>query len=104
MIYTCRLGEEEIPAVQILEAADENGQVTATIARAAVGDGIEIKTPGVAATWDFKSIAARSGDSLIKIAFDPDGARKDEEWILTLADENNYFKSRVRDCTEVSDE
>lgn len=104
VIYTCRLGDEEIPAIQIYEATNGDGLTTATIARAAVGDGIEVRTRGVAPVWDYKALSARSDDALIDITFAPEERRKGYDWVLTLADENTYFRSRVRDCTEVSDE
>jgi hypothetical protein len=104
VIYTCRLGDEEIPAVQISEVTDSSGQVTATIARVSVDTEIEITARGAAPVWDYKSISARSEESLIEVAFRPDGKRQGFDWILTLADKNTYFSERVRDCMEVSDE
>ncbi|HEY8561508.1 MAG TPA: hypothetical protein VIL74_14120 [Pyrinomonadaceae bacterium] len=104
VIYTCRLADEEIPAVQISEVTDEQGNVAGTRARAAVRGGIAIEADGAPPAWDYKSIAARDGENLIEVAYAPEDAAGDREWVLTLADENTYLKKRVRDCTEVSDE
>lgn len=102
VIYTCRLGDEEIPAVQIAEVT--NGQTTGIVARVSAGAGIEVAAPGAAAVWDYKALSAHAGDNLIEIVHAPGKELKDYEWILTLADENTFFRERVRDCTEVSDE
>ena len=104
VIYTCRFADEEIPGVQISEVTDDNGQILATQASAAYKDGLEITAPGVSPTWDYKSVAARAGNNVIEVAFDPQRGRSGDDWILTLAGENTYFQKRVRDCTEVSDE
>ena len=104
VIYTCRFTDEEIPAVQISEVTDDLGQVTATRARATFDEEIEITAPDVPPTWEYKSISARAGEHVIEVAYSPNGEHGDREWVLTLADENTYFKKRVRDCLEVSDE
>ena len=102
VIYTCRLGDEEIPAVQISEVKDADGRVTETIARVENDSGIQITAHG-APQWDYKSVSARSGESVIEVAFSPLGKRRDG-WMLTLKDENTYLSERVKDCMEVSDE
>lgn len=104
VIYTCRLANEEIPAVQISEVKDQNGRVIETVARAAVGSGIETAVQGVGASWDYKSIAARAGDKVIDVAYQPGGGRADYDWILSVSDNGGFFRQRVRDCMEVSDE
>jgi hypothetical protein len=104
VVYICRLESEEIPAVQISEVRADNDRPAETIARAAAGSGIEITTLETAPTWDFKSISARSGNNIIEVAYDPAGGRDGDDWILTLANDNIYFRERVRDCQEVSDE
>lgn len=104
VIYTCRLADEEIPAVQISEVTDRNGRATETIARAAIGTGIEKAIHGSGASWEYKSVAARSGDDLIDVAYEPAGGRDDYEWVLTIAGNEGAYSQRVRDCTEVSDE
>ncbi|HEY0459437.1 MAG TPA: hypothetical protein VGC97_09895 [Pyrinomonadaceae bacterium] len=104
VIYQCRLGNEEIPAVQISEIKIADGTVTGTAARVDADSGIEITAQGAAPAWDYKSVAARAGDSTIEVAFNPRGARRGFDWILTLKDKNNNFRKRVRDCMEVSDE
>jgi|GEM_PF-6588374 len=103
VIYQCRLGNEEIPAVRISEVSAPNGQAMQTIAHVDSDSEFEITARG-AARWDYKSIVARSSDSRIEVAFKPNGATKGFDWILTLADKNTDFKKRVRDCMEVSDE
>lgn len=104
VIYLCRLGNEEIPAVQILEITDADGQTLGVSARAAVGSGIEIKAPGAVPVWDYKSVSADSENNVIEVAYAPGGKNKGADWVLTLADENVSFSGRVRDCLEVSDE
>ena len=103
VIYSCRLGNEEIPAVQISEVRVRNGQVMQTIAHVDSNSEFEITARG-SAVWDYKSIAARSSDSRIEVAFKPNGGRKGFDWILTLTDKTTNFKQRVRDCMEISDE
>ena len=103
VIYTCRLGDEEIPAVRISEVKAANGQVTDTIARVDNGSGIKITAHGSAPQWDYKSVSADSGESVIEVAFSPLDKRQDG-WSLTLKDENTFFSKRVKDCMEVSDE
>jgi len=104
VIYTCRLADEEIPAVQISEVTDQNGRATAIVLRAAVGAGIEKAIQGTGADWDYKSIAARAGDKTIDIAYKPAGAPRDYDWVLTVSDHESFFRERVRDCMEISDE
>ena len=104
VVYSCRLEDEEIPAVQISEGTDVDGRVIATIARVSAETGIEVIIPGIAATWDYKSISARSADAVIDVAFAPNAGQDGYDWILTLADKDAFFVRRVRDCTEVSDE
>jgi hypothetical protein len=104
VIYICRLGNEQIPAVQISEVKDADGQVTETIATVDNGSQIEINARGAVPKWDYKSISARSGESLIEVAYSPHGNRQEDDWILTLKDENTYLKERVTGCMEVSDE
>jgi hypothetical protein len=103
VIYTCRLGDEEIPAVQIAEVKNADGQVTETVARVDNGSDIKITATGAAPRWDYKSVSAGSGESVIKVAFSPLGKRQDS-WMLTLKDENTYLNERVKDCMEVSEE
>jgi hypothetical protein len=104
VIYLCRLGDEEIPSVQISEVTDATDQTTDVVARVNAGSEIEVTAAGAAAVWDYKAIAARSGESVIEILYAPGREHEDYEWVLTLADKNTFFKERVRDCTEVSDE
>jgi hypothetical protein len=104
VIYICRIGIEEIPAVQISEVYDSNGLVTATVARVDAGSGIEVTAGGAAAKWAYKSVSARAADSFIEVAYKPDPTHKGYDWILTLADRDTYFSEPVKDCLEVSDE
>lgn len=104
VIYQCRLGTEEIPAVRIWEARTPNGQVAETIAHVDFKSEIEVTTTNAAPTWDYKSISAHSADGAIDVEFKPNGARRGFDWILTLEDSNTNFRKRVRDCMEVADE
>lgn len=104
VIYTCRLGNEEIPAVQISEARSDDGQTTATIARASVGDRIEVTAVAEAPVWDYKAISAHSREDAIEVAFEPGNGKGGADWVLTLSDADTDVRKPVRDCQEVSDE
>jgi hypothetical protein len=105
VIYTCRLGAEKIPAVQISEVTDANGQPTGTTAQVRNETEFDLTARSAAVPkWDYKSISARADETIIDVAFSPQGRVDGNDWILTLADENTSFRKRVRDCAEVSDE
>lgn len=105
VIYVCRLGDEDVPAVQIAQVETADGQVTATVARVSSVPPVEVAVPRTAPVWDYRAVSARGGASRIAIRYDPAGARAgDDEWILDLEDADATFRRRVRDCTEISDE
>src|SRR5215204_7055705 len=97
LIYTCRLGTEEIPAVQISEISAPNRQATQTIARIEAGSKVEITAHETAPVWDYKSISAHSGDTKIEVAYRPNAGRKRFDWVLTLTDKDTHIKKLVRD-------
>jgi hypothetical protein len=104
VIYTCRLGSEDIPAVQIWEVKDADAPATTTFARVDAATEIEVTTHETSPIWDYKSISAHDGENAIEVAFIPEEKRAGFDWVITLKDKDTYFKQRVRDCTEVSDE
>lgn len=104
LIYTCRIGEEEKPAVRIFEMIEADGVTPSVTARVGIGAGIEVKARGAVPVWSHKAVAARSTGALIDIVYDPRGGRRGYDWLLTLRDAKTVLVERVKDCAEISDE
>ena len=104
IIYTCRLGTEEIPAVQIAEVVNSVGENIAVTARVSGAQEMAVTVPSSRPVWDESAVSARSVNEQIIISHEPKRSPKDYDWVLTLMDNDTVFRERVRNCQEVSDE
>ena len=104
VIYTCRVGSEEVPALQIVEVRDWNGHYSGVAAHLTQPKEVHLMVSGARPEWDYSAISARSETDTIKISFQPKGQRDGYNWVLLLRGKETNFQQRVKDCGEVSDE
>ena len=104
-IYTCNVGAEERPAVQIDEVRrTKNDIVTGISVHVTEPERIDTVVVGGRAVWDYKAVSSSSGPSSIRVVYDPQQDPGGYDWVLKVKGRNIDFTSRVRDCTEVSAE
>jgi hypothetical protein len=103
-IYTCRLGQEEVPGVQIFELTNTGGESGGIGAEISGAEQLELIVPDAVPVWDYKALSATSEYKNIKISYDPINQKDQFDWVLTLSSENLFHTRRVRDCQEISDE
>ena len=104
-IYTCNVGSEERPAVQIDEVRrTANDTVTGISVHVAEPDRIDTVVIGGRAVWDYKAVSSSAGPTSIRVVYDPQQNPGGYDWVLNIKGRNIDFTSRVKDCTEVSAE
>ncbi len=105
VIYECRTGSEEIPAVHIAEMRNfSNDRVTGISVHVSGAEKIDLLVKGGKAVWDYKAVAAQSGINSVQVVYDPQAESPEYDWVLSIKGKGTNFKTRVRDCMEVSAE
>jgi hypothetical protein len=104
VIYTCRVGAEAIPALQIAEVRDTNGSILGVVAHLTEPREIHFMVGGAIPHWDSSAVSARSENGKIEISYQPKGQPDGFNWILSLQGKERNLKQKVKDCSEVSDE
>lgn len=105
VIYTCQVGSEEIPAVNIAEIRNfNNDRVSGISVHVSSLEKIDLLVKGGKAVWDYKAVSAHSGINSVQIVYDPQAESPGYDWVLRIKGKDTNFKTRVRDCMEVSAE
>ncbi len=105
VIYTCQVGSEEIPAVHIAEIQDiNNGRVSGISVHVTSPEKIDLLIKGGKAVWDYKAVSAQHGINSVQVVYDPQAESPECDWVLSIKGKDTNFKTRVRDCMEVSAE
>ena len=105
VIYTCRLGFEESPAVNVSEIQNSDGVKTQGVSVHVSGSQqVDLVIKGGKAVWDYKAVSAHVAGNSIQVIYDPDHGDAGYDWVLTIKNKDTSFIKRVRDCMEVSDE
>lgn len=105
VIYTCQVGSEEIPAVHIAEIQDvNNGRVSGISVHVTSPEKIDLLIKGGKAVWDYKAVSAQHGVNSVQVVYDPQAESPEYDWVLSIKGKDTHFKTRVRDCMEVSAE
>ena len=103
VIYTCRLGTEESPAIQIAEIFDQYGNPAGVTAHVYQPEEIHLLIEGATAKWGNSSISAQANGISVKVIYRPQNSGEDK-WLLELKGDGVYLKQTVKSCTEISDE
>jgi hypothetical protein len=104
IIYTCEIGEEDKPSVQIAEVKDFNGNILGVAAHVYQPEEVHLFIEGAVPRWNYASVSAESNTEKIKIIYPPQKANTAKKWILLLNGEDFHLEKAVKNCSEVSDE
>lgn len=104
VICTCRIGAEEIPAVQIAEVKDSKKNVLGIVAHVYQPREVHFMVEGAVPEYDYQALSAESGNESIKLIYRPQKKKKGFDWILLLKGKEMNFQQTLKDCGAVSDE
>jgi hypothetical protein len=104
VIYTCKVGDEKIPALQIAEVRDSQGKTTGVVAHLTQPREIHFMVGGASPKWDYSAVSARSENGSIEIIHRPAEQPDGSNWVLSLQGKKRNLTQNVKDCSEVSDE